>query len=145
MASFATLLIHTRGEVALLGNCLDPPDEFVSPHNASIGQLCPKRNGVARPAGDRCQIRDGRLAPAPSRPSSGPDCHSRGSAGPPTAEARATDGASKPQDALCAVAVYAVRGGGPGFAVLGDEPLGAAPEWKRVRGTRAAGQCSLLI
>src|SRR5579885_1249008 len=60
MASFTTLLIHARGEVALLGNCLDPPDEFVSPHNASIGRLCPKRNGVARSAGNRCQIRDGR-------------------------------------------------------------------------------------
>jgi|SRR5579883_2336047 len=39
----------------------------------------------------------------------------RGPAGPPTVEARATDGASRPQDALCAVAVSAVRGGGPEF------------------------------
>lgn len=57
----------------------------------------------------------GVVASAPSRPSSGPDGHSRGPAGPPTVEARATDGASRPQDALCAVAVSAVRGGGPEF------------------------------
>lgn len=44
MASFATLLIHARGEPALLGNCVNPPDEFVSSHGESIGHLCPKCN-----------------------------------------------------------------------------------------------------